>query len=318
MNISEYEKLFISLGSSPEWITFSGGEPFIRKDITEIASLLYTYCKPAIINIPTNGLLPEKIISAVQTICSTAKKSSIIINLSLDEYDKNHDELRGVPGNWEKAMRTLNGLKDLKNRYTNLTIGIHTVISAFNVKEFEHFFPHLLSLNADNYISEIAERRQELQTTELAFTPKPDDYEHAVKLLLSNTDSKRSKPLTVIASAFRREYYNHVFNVIRGNNSKIYCQAGNASVQVAPDGNIWFCCIKAENVGNLRDNNFDFKHIWSTKKARSMRKTIITSRCTCPLANAGYTNLLMNFPSLFRVSKTLFKHFILPKDASHG
>ena len=30
LSLAEYEKLFVSLGRSPYWVTFSGGESFLR------------------------------------------------------------------------------------------------------------------------------------------------------------------------------------------------------------------------------------------------------------------------------------------------
>ena len=44
-------------GRTPFWFTMSGGEPFLRKDLVELCASAFRHCRPAIINIPTNGLL---------------------------------------------------------------------------------------------------------------------------------------------------------------------------------------------------------------------------------------------------------------------
>jgi len=58
-----------------------------------------------------------------------APTRKVIINLSLDGIAEKHDIVRGVKGNFERAMRTYAGPKALKGRYKNFTLGMHTVIS---------------------------------------------------------------------------------------------------------------------------------------------------------------------------------------------
>ena len=127
----EYRKIFRSVGRSPYWITFSGGEPFLRRDIVEVISSIYKISRPRIINIPTNGLLVSTIVEKVEAIALACPKSQIIINVSIDGIEAQHDEIRNVPGNYKKAISTFHKLKALK--LPNLQVGIHTVISRFNV-----------------------------------------------------------------------------------------------------------------------------------------------------------------------------------------
>ena len=48
LTLEEWGKVFDSLGKSPYWITFSGGEPFMRPDIVELVTLFYKKCSPKI------------------------------------------------------------------------------------------------------------------------------------------------------------------------------------------------------------------------------------------------------------------------------
>jgi hypothetical protein len=89
----------------------------------------------------------------------------------------------------------------------------------------------------------------------------------------------------------------------------IPCYAGIASVQISPDGEVWSCCIKAKSMGNLRENGYNFKKIFYNAKFEKERKSIKSKECYCPLANAAYTNMLMDIPTLFRVAKRLIFGF---------
>ncbi|HZS76615.1 MAG TPA: SPASM domain-containing protein, partial [Ktedonobacteraceae bacterium] len=87
----------------------------------------------------------------------------------------------------------------------------------------------------------------------------------------------------------------------------IPCLAGVASAQIAPNGDVWACCIRAESVGNLREHNYDFRSVWTTAEADEMRRSIKARECYCPLANASYTNMLCHVPTLSSVALTVAK-----------
>ena len=83
----------------------------------------------------------------------------------------------------------------------------------------------------------------------------------------------------------------------------IPCYAGWASAQIYSDGSVWPCCIRADNLGNLRDYNYDFKSIWFGEGIREVRRSIADKECHCPLANASYTNMLHDIPTVIKISK---------------
>jgi len=299
LTVSEYKHIFKKLGRSPYWITLSGGEPFLRKDIVEICQELYKYCKPKIINIPSNGLLTDTIVKNVQKITEICSKSQIIINLSIDGIEEQHDEIRNVPGNYKKVINTYKKLKKLN--IENLSIGIHTVISKLNVSGFSRIASKLMQLHPDSYITEIAEQRIELDTMESDITPDIISYCTAIDYLIHRIKNGKFKGMNKITQSFRIEYYNLVKKILRDKTQVIPCYAGITSAQISPDGEVWSCCIKAESMGNLRKSDYNFKKIWFSDKMKKERRSIKNKECYCPLANASYTNMLMHFPTLTRV-----------------
>jgi len=160
LSLVEYKKIFAALGKSPYWVTISGGEPFLRTDITDIIKALYDICRPKVINIPTNAILCDLIPAKIADLVEYCRNSNIIVNISIDEIGDKHDAIRGVEGNFEKAIKTFSALKKISA--SNLTVGIHTVISKFNVARVKDIYSELSKLEPDSYITEIAENRQEL------------------------------------------------------------------------------------------------------------------------------------------------------------
>ena len=306
--IEEYEKTFESIGRDAYWFTFSGGEPTLRKDLPEMVAAAYRHCRPGIINIPTNGIQDKLIPARIERVLQAAPTSEVIINLSLDGVGEKHDIVRGVKGNFERAMRTYAGLKALKAHYKNFTLGVHTVISNFNVDEFEHIYAFVRDeLKPDSFISEIAEERVELDTVGMGITPPIQKYQPVIERLQEGIRKAEFNGVSRITQAFRDRYYDIVKRTLVEHRQVIPCLAGVASAQIAPNGDVWTCCIRAESVGNLREHGYDFRSVWTTAHADELRRSIKAGECYCPLANASYTNMLCHTPTLTSVALEVAK-----------
>ena len=183
LSVDEWERVFVSLGESPFYLTFTGGEPFLRSDLDELVIRAYQRCKPEVITIPTNGMLADRVLKMTERMCRECPTSSIGINLSLDGIADEHDDIRGVEGNWTLSMATWERLKELQKEYKNLVLTVHTVISRFNVHRFKEIQEGLKFLQPDSYITEVAEERVELDTVGWGITPRPDDYDEIADFL---------------------------------------------------------------------------------------------------------------------------------------
>jgi MoaA/NifB/PqqE/SkfB family radical SAM enzyme len=304
--LEEWDRVFESLGRAPYWFTFSGGEPTLRKDLPDMVASAYRHCRPGIINIPTNGIQHKVIPGRVERVLAAAPKSEVIINLSLDGVGCKHDEIRGVRGNWSHSLSTYAALKALKSQHKNLTLGVHTVISNFNVDSFPELCEYVQTrLKPDSFITEIAEERVELDTVGLGITPTAEKYTVAIDALLESMREQRLTGVAEVAQAFRREYYELVKRTLREHRQVIPCMAGVASAQIAPNGDVWTCCVRAQSMGNLREHDYDFGSVWRSGKAAQLRRSIKAGECYCPLANAAYTNMLMHGPTVTRVAASV-------------
>jgi MoaA/NifB/PqqE/SkfB family radical SAM enzyme len=303
LTVPEWGRVFESLGNAPYWFTFSGGEPTLRKDLPDMVASAYRHCRPGIINIPTNGIQDKVIPARIERVLQAAPKSEVIINLSLDGVGADHDEIRGVRNNWSRAMTTYAALKALKKRYSHLTVGIHTVISTFNVDSFPKLCRYVQrELKPDSFITEIAEERVELDTVGLGITPAAEKYTVAIDALLESMRDQQLSGVAVVTQAFRRQYYELVKRTLREQRQVIPCMAGVASAQIAPNGDVWTCCVRAQSMGNLRDHEYDFGSVWRSAKANELRRSIKARECYCPLANAAYTNMLTHGPTVTKVA----------------
>ena len=302
MTVEEWDHVFASLGRTPFYITFTGGEPFLRRDLDEMVISAYRHCRPSVITIPTNGLLTDRVAERVARICTECPESQIGINLSLDGIGEEHDDIRGVPGNWEKSMATWAQLKELQKSHPNLVLTVHTVVSRFNQHRFREINDGLQFLQPDSYITEVAEERVELDTVGWGITPDPDAYAPIADFLSAQARQRPVKGIAKFTQAFRAQYYQLAKRVLYERTQVIACYAGWASMHIAPNGDIWSCCIRAEPVGSLRQTNYDLAPIWFGEEMAKLRRSIFDKECACPMANASYANMLLHPPTVAKVA----------------
>jgi MoaA/NifB/PqqE/SkfB family radical SAM enzyme len=256
MTVEEWDHVFSKMGRGPLYITFTGGEPFLRNDTADMVLSACHHCRPTVVTIPTNGILTKRIIDQVDRICAGAPHTKIGINLSLDGVGEEHDEIRKVPGNWKKAMETWDALKELQRRRENLVLTTHTVVADF---------------------------------------------------LSQQACQRPVRGIARITQGFRAEYYQLAKRILYERRQVIPCYAGWASGHIAPNGDIWSCCIRAEPVGNLRDHGYDIRPIWFGERMAAMRRSIYAGECACPMANASYANMLLHPPTVTRVVSSVIQ-----------
>jgi MoaA/NifB/PqqE/SkfB family radical SAM enzyme len=305
LTVEEYRRIFRSLGRDPFWVTISGGEPFLRPDLPEIVAAIMDESSPAIVNIPTSGTTLKHIFAFLPRMLERTKGAQFTVNFSLDELGQEHDRIRRTPRNWEKTLEAIRFAKSLKKTYPHLVVGIHSVISVFNSKRFPQIYEGLAALEPDSYITEVAEERAELLTVGTGITPPPQSYAEAVDYLIARMKSRRRSGYASIVEAFRLEYYELTKRILAERRQVIPCYAGLTSCHIAADGDLWGCCVRAEPLGNLRDVDYDFPRLWQGRAAKAFRRSVKGRECQCPLANASYTNMLLDAGSLARVGRNL-------------
>lgn len=299
LTAEEWDRVFRSLGRSVRWFTFSGGEPFLRRDLPDIIESAWRRCRPSVVNIPTNGTYGDRVVEGVERLARSLRGTQLVINVSLDALGARNDTIRGLRQDFDLATATFRRLKALDA--PNLTVGIHTVVSKHNVSEFPAIADALMALGPDQYIAEPAEERVELQTIGTGITPKSDLFDRAIGHLEARLRRREDDGLPALTRAIRLVYYGLARETLRRKEQVVPCYAGLSSVHVAANGDVWACCTRARPLGNLRANGYDFRAIWRSEQARRERRSIKNRECACPLANAAYTSILMDPGSLLRV-----------------
>jgi MoaA/NifB/PqqE/SkfB family radical SAM enzyme len=314
LTLSEIEKIFRSMGHIYIF-NISGGEPFLRKDITQIIESACNHLTPGIIHIPTNGiaaaLIKKRLNEILEMLKARFPEIRLTVKPSLDHVGEKHDEIRGLPGNFKKVMSLFDHLKSLQQEYHNFHAELGTVISVWNVKDVAEIAAFASSLDPDSYRNEIAEVRSEMFNRKSSITPSAEDYENAIRFFVSEIRKNMQSTMLFqrITNAFRLVYYDTAIRILKEKSQVIPCYGGISNAHLTPYGDIWACCTLGYDkpMGNLRDFNYDFQSLWNSRQAKEVRHHIRKGACHCPLANQTYSNLLLHGPSMLKVIQKIIK-----------
>jgi MoaA/NifB/PqqE/SkfB family radical SAM enzyme len=307
LTVGEIESVFKTM-KPLYFFNVSGGEPFLRDDLPEIIELACYYLKPRIVHIPTNALMPKKIFQKTNDILAIIdvkyKGTILTVKPSIDGIGEEHDKIRGVKGNFERLLETLELLKQLVAEYDSFHLELGTVVSNYNIDHLEEIEDFVHSLDIESYRNEIAEQRSEFFNVGDPITPTAEVYERIIKdfsqKIVSNISKK--KKLTKATEALRLAYYQLSSRILKENRQVIPCYACISNVHINYDGGVWPCCVLGyeQEIGNLRNCNYDFQQLWYSDEAKKVRHYIKNNACACPLANQTYSNMLIDFKSMLK------------------
>lgn len=140
-----FEELTKLSSTMPEFhdLWISGGDPFLRKDLTKIVQLFYHNNRIRDVRIPTNGLQTAQTNLTAEEILKSCPNLQLEVDISIDGIGETHDKIRGVKGNFDRALATMVELERLRLEWSNFTLYVNSVITGENqdqVVELGNFF----------------------------------------------------------------------------------------------------------------------------------------------------------------------------------
>ncbi len=304
LSLPEIEKISKSVGDLL-WLSLTGGEPFLRNDLPDIASLFYKHTGVKYITIPTNGLETARILALTEKILSLIPKSYLVIYVSLDGLEKTHDLIRNRPGSFHNALDTLRGLKRLKKKFGNLGVAILTTYLSLNQKELKDFFSFVQDhIHPDNITLNLVRGNMENESLkEFKINYCRNGVEIKKQAIASKNIPYYNFKLAKLILAKDMVMYDLIEKIFRENRFQSLCFAGTLSSVLSERGEIFPCELLNESMGNIREYYYDLKQLWTSTRASEIRKKIRKGKCFCTWECALNTNILFNmryYPRLLK------------------
>ncbi len=268
----------------------SGGEPFLREELAEIVAAFTRNNGVRNVNLPTNGLLPERIFRTMDRMLELCPDTAIDLNFSLDGLAKTHDSIRGVPNNF---IRTLETMREAEARYRGvkrLRRNVLTVITSENREEIVPLAEYLRDHAAIDG-----------QYFEVVRGAAPDP---TLKALNRDSIARLHKGLMPFHRYYAKKLFNHLPALMRGVANMFYlgnlrfhfdlheqclhgperwpmpCTAGETSIVIDHNGRFRSCEMRGI-VGDLAEFGYDVRAALDSSAMRAEIEAIPKANCWC-------------------------------------
>jgi len=239
-----------------KFINITGGEPFLRDDLTEIVKIAVEKSERVVIS--SNGFFTDKMVKMAETF-----GNKIGFRISIEGLPAANDELRGIKNGFDHGIRTLvtlhgMGITDIgfgmtvSDRNAKDILELYRLSNAMGLEfatatTHNSFYFHKSDNGFDN--AEMVAGEFEKIAVELLKTNKPKNW-------------------------FRAYFNMGLANKVRGGKRPLNCEVGTDVFFMDPFGNILPCNGSDEPMvmGNLKEQNFD--DIWNSERAENIRKQV--------------------------------------------
>ena len=283
LSFAEIVKLSESLGPI-ENLNLSGGEPFLRKEFSDICRQFVRHNKVRQIYVPTNGWYTDKTVEALREVLADPRLWYFVCELSLDGTREYHDRFRGAEGSFDRAMETYDALATLQQSDPRLRIHAISTVTNENVDEIKTLTNYLFERCPKMDHHNLALIRGDRKNPSLqgpALKGYCELYDHMQELWRSRERGRFGgsvDPMLQWAKVRTAEEHRQV----------VPCRAGVLSGVVYSNGDVSVCETHAP-LGNIRQHTF--REIWFSPDARRLRQSIAARECYC-------TNEIFLWPSV--------------------
>jgi radical SAM protein with 4Fe4S-binding SPASM domain len=247
--------------SSPLLI-LSGGEPLMRSDIYELIE--YGTKKGLKIGLGSNGYLID------DAVAKKLKDAGVAtVSISLDSnIPAQHDEFRGVPGAWEKAVNACKAL-----RKQGVLVQVNTTLTHDNYDQIDEIMTIAESIGVENFhLFFLVPTGRGVKLTDIS----PQKYEDMITNAFSNVHKHRLNVKPSCAPQFMRIAQGMGLDMrqwMRG------CLAGMHYCRIYPNGDVTPCPYLPIKLGNLKEQSF--KDIWFNSEVfKNLRNvSCLTGKC---------------------------------------
>lgn len=264
-------------------VRLTGGEPFLREDMHEIAEAVLHESAPRVLHITTNGSFPERVEAFAR---ASSRSRRLRFMVSFDGLADEHDANRGADVPYTKAIETVKRLAALRSSLGLEVSANHTVISPQSKDDGEGLRREMDSLGVDVHsvlaYADSAMYGAKLRGKRADHLIVPKGYPLHPKLAGTDVlgfvedELRRAGQLRSPLLRHGKRYYLRGLRArLRGeSNARPHppCVALRSHVRLLPDGRVPICQFNTETVGSLVTHTLE--EIWFGAEIRDHRKWV--------------------------------------------
>ncbi|MFT6399533.1 MAG: radical SAM protein with 4Fe4S-binding SPASM domain [Bradymonadia bacterium] len=298
LTVEDYRKIAVNMPHMFQ-VMFGGGEPFLRKEIDEIAAVFHDHSRMRLLSIPTNGSLPDRVMQKVTKMAERCRRATLNIEVSIDAFGEKHDRLRVLPGGFKKAIGLAHELRRLGDEMGNVNLVINTTVSEHNIDDVVELTEFL----ADEFSGTLRYHNIQYDHRLGAKVMQDPELISKVEQLESLELHNKAGGNDAFADLMQRGYIGFINSLVLHQileDRMIYdCNAGRKLCVVMANGRVGACepFIFEEPYENftqfnLRDHDFDISQITALPEFKEQLQFIKNKSCeSCPWSCAAITSM---------------------------
>ena len=290
MSFAEIQKISLTMPPITDlWL--SGGEPTLRRDVSEIIDLFVTNNAVRRLIIPTNGLVAARVYEIVDQALGSHTSLDMYLNIALDGQGETHDRIRGVPGHWEKTLDCIEALYPLKEQYGGrLRLNANTVVCAENYGEIPRLAEFMWnSFDLDGHYFNIvrgdASAGEQIKQVPPQALPAMYNYvsrltkRYGDRMFAEDDSLKRFVKNLAYVGAITTHYRTQHANFAESASWPFPCTAGETIAVIDYNGDVRACELR-DKFATLRNYDFNFSELWRAQ-SRNDELTAIDGGRSC-------------------------------------
>lgn len=257
-----------------ENLNLSGGEPFLRKEFSEICRKFITQNGVREIYVPTNGYFTERTVKQVTQTLQEPSLELFVVELSLDGMPEFHDTFRVAKNSFRKAMETYEALVEIQAKDPRLRIHCNSCATERNMGEIKQLTSFLYDRCPKMDHHNLAVIRGDRKDPSLG-GPDLQRYEDLfqyIRRLWAPREEGRYGSIVEPMLQWTK------VQTIKQKRQVVPCLAGRLTGVVYANGDV-SSCETLEPLGNLRQASFP--EIWQSEQAEERRRSIAKKDCFC-------------------------------------
>ena len=267
---------------TPEVVVLSGGEPFLRADLTEICGFFLENFPDIKIGILTNGFQTRVILEKLREIEDRWGTSRLWLGSSLDGIGDTHDRIRASSGAFDSLNRSL---EMIGKEFPALPVSLNFTLTPINYRELLQAFHFAGNRGADfsaqfpipwEGTTTFSWQKEELEELEKSI------YTIIQYLIDDEELSQGQEDLLENKGLFSRVYYWQGLIEYGKRPRRLFsnCNVVWDSATISPGGDLYLCpYFKNHTLGNIRKKSFD--EIWGSDSAAEFRNQVSRGECHC-------------------------------------
>jgi MoaA/NifB/PqqE/SkfB family radical SAM enzyme len=241
-------------------LNITGGEPFLKEDLSDILDIVKTRAKRVVIS--TNGFLTKKTLEVMK------KHRDVGIRISFDGIGETHNRIRGIKKAHPLALETLKGLKALGIK----DLGIAVTISDLNAQDLVPLY-RLACENKVELATAILHNAYYFHKEDNTIHDKSRVEAGINNLLRAYLGSSNPKDW------FRAYFTRGIIDHMHGRERSLKCTMATDSFFIDPFGDVRPCNVMNHPFGNIRKRSF--QEIWTGPEAEDARKKVDACSRNC-------------------------------------